>query len=826
MSLAALTTTRNDVGPTARLRAMLTPEFVRLVGWEPQRGSLELQPGPAFGNHRCPSRSCGRIVASGSPVKPCEMCIQRARERGVSIEEIVESGPGSRYVQPAKPCQVAECGRLRYKRTLCQVHEDRRVKTGLDLESYLATGPQPVDSFGKCGVEPCLRGAAHRHGLCIAHTQQRTQARKSPDFDEARWLAEQQPRDWDTVISVRGLSELVTIELLCALQHRIASGVAVKPVVLRKVVGWLREGGYRDLSELPVPAGANAEHRALIRGLRDSLGLLTATPDTERDKDQWDLRVFGYRGSLDFTVVTQTWLRDGIKHWAAEVMPTMRARTLVVVREVLYGCRRLSESLETRPDRGLVPSALGRRDALAFLNRLGHLERTNQISTMMRIDWVRGVRRLLADCRDFGLTRAGLPFHGLAADFAIQRDDVPQEPDTREVPRDLPLAVMRTLTENLDLLAARSGHDVRRLTELLMDTGRRPDEICGLRFECLATGEDNKWVLIWNNWKGNRHDRRLPINNNTAEIIQAQQANVAARFPDTPRDQLPLFPRPHNNRAGTYPLADAQYSAAHRQWVRQIPALFEVIDSLDNGSTATRKVSFVDDAGHPFNPALIRPYAYRHTYCQRHADQGTPPDLLRELLDHQSMATTQGYYRVREKRLRAAVDRVYARQVTGDGQRIWPEAITSVDDAARARMRIGEVAVPYGVCTEPSNVKAAGAACPYKFTCIACGHFRSDPSYLPELRAYHDRLLETRQRVRAATDLQDWAKDKADPADAEITAVADLAAKLEADTTRLTDEDRALLDTAVQMVRSARRTVSLGMPGHRPSTETRTVRVR
>ena len=72
-----------------------------------------------------------------------------------------------------------------------------------------------------------------------------------------------------------------------------------------------------------------------------------------------------------------------------------------------------------------------------------------------------------------------------------------------------------------------------------------------------------------------------------------------------------------------------------------------------------------------------------------------------------------------------------------------------------ARMRVGQVAVPFGICTEPSNVKAGGQACPYKFTCLGCGHFRSDPSYLPELKSYLQQLLADRERVQAAADLQD-----------------------------------------------------------------------
>jgi integrase len=35
-----------------------------------------------------------------------------------------------------------------------------------------------------------------------------------------------------------------------------------------------------------------------------------------------------------------------------------------------------------------------------------------------------------------------------------------------------------------------------------------------------------------------------------------------------------------------------------------------------------------------------------HTYAQRHADNGTPVDVLRQLMDHKSIQTTGGYYTI------------------------------------------------------------------------------------------------------------------------------------------------------------------------------------
>lgn len=53
-----------------------------------------------------------------------------------------------------------------------------------------------------------------------------------------------------------------------------------------------------------------------------------------------------------------------------------------------------------------------------------------------------------------------------------------------------------------------------------------------------------------------------------------------------------------------------------------------------------------------------------------------------------------------------------------------------------------------GSCVEPSNVRARGGACDFRYRCFGCTHSRTDPSYLPELRAYLSRLLATRQTNR------------------------------------------------------------------------------
>jgi hypothetical protein len=142
----------------------------------------------------------------------------------------------------------------------------------------------------------------------------------------------------------------------------------------------------------------------------------------------------------------------------------------------------------------------------------------------------------------------------------------------------------------------------------------------------------------------------------------------------------------------------------------------------------------------PFDKTRIFPYAYRHCYAQRHADAGVPVEVLKELMDHRLIHTTQGYYRVGDERRREAVDRVTALQFDRHGNRAWRTA-KSLLDSEHVRRAVGEVATPYGMCREPTNVAAGGHACPLRFLCLGCEHFSTEVSYLPDLQAHLADLL-------------------------------------------------------------------------------------
>jgi hypothetical protein len=171
--------------------------------------------------------------------------------------------------------------------------------------------------------------------------------------------------------------------------------------------------------------------------------------------------------------------------------------------------------------------------------------------------------------------------------------------------------------------------------------------------------------------------------------------------------------------------------------------------------------------------------------------------------------------RVTAKRTRSAVGTLAAFQLDRGGNRVWSEA-RALLDSEHQRVAVGQVAVPFGMCSEPSSVTAGGGSCPFRFRCLGCGHFRTDPSYLPELRGYLDSLLQSRERIRSAADLDDWARAEAMPSDEEITRLRQLIRRAEHDLSQLGEADRRQVAQAVGAVRATRRAVHPGMPAFRP----------
>jgi integrase len=801
------------------LRGALVADELEGLGWDPD--SMVVNPvlgHPSFGFQICEVDGCdGPVRHRGNICCTCYDRFRRAiaagRCRDLDEFKRIRRDPSRAKPMCAVCCVPPDHVRPTAGNGLCLAHEARRKRLGLSVAEFIARGDVvPLRSFGVCRRDGCEGVAAGRRGLCTACEKLWVTRGRPPLGElcadarvvEVRELAMVAP------ISLAGLPEQVRLELLLVAQRFAEQLRKGSREGWRGLVRDARAAGVGSLLELE-RGEARCQVMLVRRLAQRELEVLYADVETEFARDVWDLRKVGLavpRATvvLDFSVISQDWLREAAKGWARVRAASTQGTSL---KAALLAVALLSESLALREDRGREKSALARVDVRAYVERLGRLHRAGRLPETTYQRSAGRARMFLRECKDFGLYEPGAPLHGLRAEFSVWLQDLPSKPaeDADAEGRALPQVVIDQLLSEarLESLRERCGEDVCVMLRVLADTGRRPGELAALMASSLErtefvdeqTGElQSAWVLVHDMPKVGVKNFRLFIAQSTAELIIEHRDRVAARYPDTPISALRLFPRERLNPHGTVAVYSARLGWAVRRWVRSMPPL-------------------VGPAGEEFPRERVIPYAFRHSFAQRHADNGTPLDVLAAMMGHRTTDTTRGYYKVNKTRMRNAVARVSQMQLNHRGHRV-SASFGELVDAEYDRYQVGQIAIAFGTCHEPSNVKSSGRSCPYRFRCFGCTHFRTDPSYLPELREHLQRLLVDHERLNAVTDgmLEEWARRDALPSNEEIVAVRRLIRRAEAILDELSEQERAMVDELFAIIRRARASIDTALPTH------------
>ena len=155
-------------------------------------------------------------------------------------------------------------------------------------------------------------------------------------------------------MSLRGLTPLVVAQMLVGLQQRCRRRAPRPCDAARRSATTLRRQRVATLADCATARTAvwNSPARYCLHWTH--AGGCCLTRKLSRRKDDWDLAVFGHNGRLSFTAITQAWLREAAKRWAAEEpaapsrrpAPAWRCATTI---GAWRGCRRV---LRTRADGG------------------------------------------------------------------------------------------------------------------------------------------------------------------------------------------------------------------------------------------------------------------------------------------------------------------------------------------------------------------------------------------------------------------------------------------------------------------------------------------
>ena len=314
------------------------------------------------------------------------------------------------------------------------------------------------------------------------------------------------------------------------------------------------------------------------------------------------------------------------------------SRSIGLLRLDAYVAIELSNVLRLRRDRGDDPSRLGRQDMVDFLVHLRARELRGEISPSRHLHCVTRLRSMLRDARDRGLHHQGGPLAELAEAFALVDADAPRKP-ARDLEGEPERALPQTVIDQLlaptaiGVLHECAGEAVACAIELLMRTGRRPQEIAHAPFRCLEheqrLREDGKLeclpVFVYRPEKRPKTRKELPIFAEERRLIKRMQSVARERFPAADASRLPLVPCTMRNRDGGKAISPAMLGWKMREWVTRIEEL-------------------TGPDGEPFDRMKVFPYAFRHSYAQRLADEGASESELMDLMDHDSFNTTRGYF--------------------------------------------------------------------------------------------------------------------------------------------------------------------------------------
>ena len=807
LNAVPLKASQDETAWLAWLRDHTDPNW-RPGQWNPELWLFTCSPDdPTTLAATCATINCSVIILHG---KLCQTCAKALKRSGLEFDEFVErhrrAKPRATAAHRSEPprCAVQVAGRRCPSKSangaLCESHYRRWRKrktrdSRLSFEDWLASGAVviPAEPFPDCIVPACRRESM-TSSMKVCRLHRVRYLRSDRDEPMEVWARHQLPHIGVHQFMLLNLPERLRWEVLYAAQQRAARGGRIDPENTKAVIQIMEANpSLATMSKAEVDRIAQYHNTTVGVHLHQFARALRNAYDASLGRSAknalvWDLDDVGFepqpsghrprprrRKSLDFGLITQPWLRDLTLAWAREesqsymIVKTHRAAVVA------------SQALEGRPDRGEDMTALGHRDVDAIAEGVRLLTRADN-GAPCQTSFKRHIFAVFFDLINWGRRHGFL--EGLPASFEPTRTRIhlPADPVVEKAGKAIADGVQRQLDAHTDALGRGFTHGVLTAEQshqmfltaytVLRDTGRRTLEVASLRMDCLSRDAAGP-VLIYDNHKARRPGRRLPILRSTADAISAWR-EVRKTIPTSSQEYL--FP---GSTIVEKHLSSNGLSSAIRIWVRGLESL-NSDEIAPNGDPV------------PFDRSKIHPYAFRHSYAQRHADNGTPVDVLRQLMDHRSTQTTGGYYTITADRKRSAIETVGKLAIDKNG--------TPAPIAGATAYQMRSVAVPFGNCVEPSNVKAGGKACPIRFQCAGCGFYRPDPSYIPAIEEHINSLAADREIATA----MDTAPFVIDNLNAQIEAFRNGLDTMRAALDRLDAEQRDQVEKASAVLRKAR----------------------
>lgn len=259
---------------------------------------------------------------------------------------------------------------------------------------------------------------------------------------------------------------------------------------------------------------------------------------------------------------------------------------------------------------------------------------------------------------------------------------------------------------------------ILRMVTILLECGLRIGELCLLPLDCLIRDDKHEWYLRLYQRKLSKEHIIPLVNETVVETIQAQQQEIRDQWGNT----CPyLFPSPTSY---TKPYLQNTFTNQLNRWAAKQ-------DIRDRTRNLYR----------------ITAHQFRHTVGMRLLNDGVPIEVISRLLGHKPLMMTQVSARVRDKKMRADLERVarLRKTVNAQGQTVKGDPRANDPETQMIRKGVRCQTLPVGGC---GRLIVLGE-CSHANKCLTCSMWLTSTDDLPNLKSFSERAIRLKQRATA-----------------------------------------------------------------------------
>lgn len=669
------------------------------------------------------------------------------------IQKSIGVSTGICRICPERPAKVRTDGLCARHTTLWRRARERDAQA--DFVTWLSA-QSAFPSHGECRVVPCWEPAETPLGLCPGHVHRYLEAGKPgharlpqdwfrmgrnpasalPVVDDhslyEQWLGGQNAMYRAGHITLKGCRPVVKLQLQWGLwAHAQLPDAADWPLSsIQQLADLCRTHQVASLFDLlDTPAtdcpvrSSNSRVRMMVREITDGVRTAGHTQQATKaagfiETEHFGRRFKNARSKYDLTAIGQVWLRDLVWDFFADQLRSVSCpRTRGPFDALRRAAVELSAFLEvSAADGGHDPTCLGAADAERFvadhrrrardgLPALGVHRSDGRLSTITDVTRrfvFNHLRALFMRSLEAGRTEA----IGLSSSFVTSFPPAGTDPKRSRKPFSDDTARALANQDNLERFSTQydsRDRGLRDIWEGIVLTGRRCQEIMGLRLDCV--GRYQGLPVLWHDQtKVGRYDQAIRIPERLAVRLEERRETTLGRFRERygrepsaqERSQMALFPSHIRNPRFDKSIAYTTFNVAFRGWVGDLE----------------------------LGPAV--PHQARHTMATRLLNAGASLAHIRQYMGQVSDRMAEHYTHITDNSMESVLSRVW---VSGPGSASpgavlsRPEGSMSREVASALSIDLGRLSTPTdgGFCTFQPVVD--GSACPWRLNCEGCEHF-------------------------------------------------------------------------------------------------------